>query len=271
MNLDHARIVLRPRTLAETFDLGLRWCSRVGGGLYLRLSAVVLLPAALLCWSLRVVFEYEWALVWLAAGAMAMVVQGPFTVAASRLMFEQEVTARSVLRQFVGRLGAYVVGLFVTRLILALASVLVVTIPFGWMMTAFVHEAVLLEGQGGLAASKRARTFLQGQGGTVFILGVGLAVAIGLFMTAADQVGMVLFDFTLQLGRPFGSLWDDGGSLTAMLGFFAAVPYVASVRFLQYIDSRTRRDGWDLQFAFLALTTAERAQGPARAEVGGAA
>lgn len=258
MNLQSARITLRPRTLAETFDLGLRWCSGVGGKLYLVLCAWVLLPAALACYGLRVLAEYEWALVWLIAVGLGMVLQGPFTIAASRLMFEPEVTARAVLRQFASRLGHYLVALVVTRVVIAGGLLTVFALPWTWGYCAFVHEAVLLEGQGAFAGVKRGGQFVAGQYGAVVALGMGLALAVCLFVVAADQAGGVLLEFTLQLGRPFGSLFDEGGSLTALIGFFAAVPYLASVRFLQYIDARTRRDAWDLQASFLALVVSQR-------------
>lgn len=258
MNLQEARIVLRPRKLAETFDLGLRWCASVGRVLYLKLALVVLLPAALACYALRVALEWEWSSVWLAAVAMAVVVQGPFTVAASRLMFEREVTARSVLRQFLGRFWGYLGGLIYTRVVQAIGALVVVAFPWAWAHGAFIHEAILLEGQGATGGAKRASSFVAGQYGPVITLGLCLGVAVCLFAVVADQIGAVVLDFGLQVGRPFESLWDDGGSLTALLGFFAGVPYLATVRFLQYIDARTRRDGWDLQFAFLGLVTAAK-------------
>ena len=59
-----------------------------------------------------------------------------------------------------------------------------------------------------------------------------------------------------QLGKPFGDLWDDGGSAYAIVGFFAALPLVATARFLAYIDGRTRQDGWDIQLRFMAIAAA---------------
>ncbi len=259
MNLQQARINLRPRKTPETFDLALRWTVGVGRRLYLVLAGLLLLPAALACYGLRAVGEWEWPEIWLVAVGLAMVLQGPFTIAASRLMFEPYVTARAVLGQFVKRLGAYLVGLIATRVVQAVGLLVVLGIPWTWAYGAFVHEAILLEGQGGVAGVQRSGKFVAGQYSTVIWLGLGLLTAFGLFIVAADQVGGVLFDFVLQLGRPFGDLMEDGGSLTALLGFFAAVPFVASVRFLQYIDARTRRDGWDLQFAFLSLVVAQQA------------
>ena len=259
MNLQQARIALRPRKTAETFDLALRWTVGAGGRLYLVLAALLLLPAALACYGLQAFAQWEWPAIWMVAVALAMVLQGPFTIAASRLMFEPHVTVRSVLGQFVRRFGAYLVGLVGTRIVQAVGGLVVLGIPWAWAYGAFVHEAILLEGQSGVAGVQRSGKFVAGQYSTVIWLGLGLLTAFCLFVVAADQVGAVLFDFVLQLGRPFGDLMEDGGSLTALLGFFAAIPFVASTRFLQYIDARTRRDGWDLQFAFLSLVVAQQA------------
>lgn len=257
MNLHQSRISLRPRKMAETFDLALRWCFSVGGGLYLRLTLVLLIPAALGCYALRVFAELEWALVWLIAVALAMFLQGPFTVAASRLMFEPEVTTRSVLGHFVKRFGAYLLAWVITRVLQFIGLLTGIGWLWTWAYGAFMHEAVLLEGHAGFAGVKRGGGFASGQYPSILIMGLGLLAAQALFVLAGDQVGSVLLDFTLQIGRPFDSLFDDGGSLTALLGFFVAVPYLVSVRFLQYIDARTRRDGWDLQASFLGVLVAD--------------
>ena len=43
----------------------------------------------------------------------------------------------------------------------------------------------------------------------------------------------------------------------AVIGFFAALPLVATARFLSYIDGRTRQDGWDIQLRFMSIAAAE--------------
>lgn len=258
MNLHQSRIILRPRKLAETFDLALRWCSSVGRALYLKLSVVLLLPAALGCYALRVFADLDWMLVWLIAAVTAMFLQGPFTVAASRLMFEPEVTARSVLGHFAKRSGAYLIAWVSTRVLQLIGLLTVLGWPWTWAYSAFMYEAILLEGHRGFAGVRRSGAFAAGQYPSICGMGVGLLAAHALFVVAADQLGYVMLDFTLQIGRPFDSLFGEGGSLTALLGFFAAVPYLVSVRFLQYIDARTRRDGWDLQASFLGVLVAEQ-------------
>ncbi len=266
MNLQQSRILLRPRKLAETFDLALRWCSSVGGALYLKLSLVLLLPAALGCYALRVFADFEWTQVWLVAVLAAMFLQGPFTVAASRLMFEPVITTRSVLSHFAKRFWAYLLAWVATRILQLIGLLTMLGWPWTWAYGAFVHEAILLEGHGGFAGVKRGGGFASGQYPGILTMGIGLLAAHAVIVVAADQVGFVLLDFTLQIGRPFESLFEDGGSLTALLGFFIAVPYLVSVRFLQYIDARTRRDGWDLQASFVGVLVADQT---AREQPGG--
>jgi hypothetical protein len=86
-----------------------------------------------------------------------------------------------------------------------------------------------------------------------------LAVPLGA-VVLVDLLGGQLLEFVFQLGRPLGSLFQDGGSAFAILGLLLAVPLSAAMRFLGYIDLRTRSEGWDIQLRFAAW--AEREQGP---------
>ena len=244
MNLDAARIVFRARTASETFDLALRWTVQVGGWLYVRLALFTLLPAAALCYLLQRFGEVEWSLIWVLALLLSVPLQGVFTIAASRLMFEREPTVRQILGHYVSRLPAYLATLFVRSFSIGLGVVTVVVLPWAWARVAFAHEACLLEAQGAVNANKRASEFVSGQYPDAMVTVFGLALATMVTVAASDQVGAAVFEFGLQLGRPLGSLFEDGGSLGALLGFFGVVPYVSSARFLAYIDGRTRRDGW---------------------------
>jgi hypothetical protein len=257
VNLGNAGVVLRPRSLAESVDLALTWCVKVGRGTYLRLALVVLLPAAVGCWLLRVLLEWEWAGVWIVAGLVASFLQAPFTMAAGAMMFERDVTARAVLGRFLRRLPAAFGVWVLAQLWLGLGLLLgFIGAVWTWPHVVFTREIVLLEGQGVGAAMTRARNFVARQTGDALFLVGAQAAVVAVFIVCFDQLDGALFDLALQLHRPFGEI-EDGGSLFTMLGMFAAVPYIATIRFLRYVDGRTRRDGWDLQLAFLALRVAE--------------
>jgi hypothetical protein len=253
MKLDESAIVLRPRTIAEVMDLACRF-GAVHARLYLRTSAATLLPCFALCLALRHALGWSWLSTWLAAAALATVAQGAFTVLVGRLLFSEALTTREVLSAFVRRLPSYLGALAVSRALLAASCLpLFLPLPFAWTLMLFQHEASLLEGAGPIASARRSARFIKGHGGTAFQLLLLLLLAQVAFIGAAEIFGDGLLDGLLQLGRPFGSLLHDGGTPFALLGFFASIPYVATARFLEYTDIRTRADGWDVQVRFMAI------------------
>lgn len=258
MNLSAAAVVLRPRPLSEVLDLASRLTFSVALGLYLRLAAAVLLPSLAVCLALRHAAGWSWAAVWLAALSLGVVVQGVFTVAVGRLMFSEHLGARAALRLFGKRLGAYLGALAASRFILgAAASVFLIGLPFAWPRLLFVHEASLLEGARPIEAVTRASRFVNGRLGEAFATLLALAGTQLAIVFTAEMLGQGIVDSVLQLGRPFGALFADGGSPYALAGFFLSIPYLSTARFLQYIDARTRADGWDVQLRFLAVASAD--------------
>lgn len=261
MNLADARVVLRPRGVGEIFDLSLRWQATVARGLYLRLAALTLLPAALVCYALVAFGDSSWFAAWALAAVLASILHGLFTLAASRLMFEQEVRTGAVLREFVQRTPAYLGALAVTGLFYALACLLAFLVPFVWLRTSVVREAVLLERAPALAALRRSKAVSERSTGSALGILLAQATLIGLSIFYADALAGMLFEFFLQMSHPLAEL-NGGGSLAGLLGLFAAVPLVATLRFFFYIDARTRLDGWDLQLSFSALAAREHVEGP---------
>lgn len=257
MNLADARVVLRPRTQAEILDLAALWCFAADRWLYARLAALVLLPSLAACVAARWLGEWSWVQVWSLAAALGTVSQGVFTVATSRALFQSDVGAWDVLGRFVRRLPSYLGALVVTRAILAAGAVTVVLLPSAWARVAMVHEASLLEGASPITASERAWQLARHRGTELVLLLGGLALALGGGIVALELLGHGLVELVLQLGRPFGELWEDGGSLYALVGFHCVIPYLAVARFLGYVDHRTRGDGWDIQLRFMALAAEE--------------
>lgn len=260
MNLGAAAIVLRPRTLAEVLDLACRFSFSTALGLHARLSALVLLPGFAACLALRHALGWGWIEVWAVAVLFASLAQGAFTLAVSRLLFSEELGARAVLRLFARRLGSYFVALFLSRLLLAVAALPgLVGLPLVWPRLLFVHEASLLEGARATDALRRANRFAIAAGDAIGALFALLGTQAGIVL-AAELLGQGLVDEVLQIGRPFGGLFTDGGSPYALCGFLLSVPYVATARFLKYIDARTRADGWDVQLRFMAIAAREAAE-----------
>lgn len=253
MKLDRAAIVLRPRTVAEVVDLAFRLTFSLALPLYAKLSAIVLLPVFAGLLALRYGAKWEWWSVWFLAIVLANVAQGVFTVAAGRLIFSEGLSVRDVLAGFGRRLPSYFAALVASRIVMAVAALPILALPFAWVALLFVHEASLLEGAGAVQACQRASRFVKGRGAQALgLLVLLLAGQLGAVLIC-ELLGQSLLDDVLQLGKPLGAAFEDGGSPFALAGLLASVPFVSTARFLQYIDTRTRADGWDIQVRFLAV------------------
>jgi hypothetical protein len=257
LNLGASAIVLRPRSVSEVVDLACRVCFSLAFGLYARLSAVVLLPLFVGLLVLRSVADLSWAIMWPLTIAAVAIVEGIFTVAASRLVFET-IGARAVLRLYGKRLGAFLGSLVIRALALLISPLtFFIALPFFAIRMLFLDEACLLEGLSGGRALERAQRLVQGRGGIAFQVILAHLVARAAFVLVADLLFQGLVDELFQLGQPFGSLLGDGGSPAALAGYLLSGPFIATARFLQYIDTRTRADGWDIQLRFTAIRARE--------------
>jgi hypothetical protein len=259
MDLSQARIVLRPRTLAECMDLALRLMV-AERALFLRLSTAVLLPTYALCLGLRHGLGWTVLGTWTAAFVLLSVVQGVFTVAMGHIAFSKGTRARTVLWESLPVAPRYIGAVFVARTASAAASVLALVGMFWpWSSWLYVHEVVILERAEIGAGLARATRLSRGSRS-----GLGLLLAMGMALTLAvagfEMLGDNLTSFVLQLGRPFGSLWEIGYTPFAMLGAFALTPWIAAARYLSYLDVRTRQDGWDLQVALTAAANEAHAR-----------
>jgi hypothetical protein len=247
VNLGNANVVLRPRSTLESLDLTLLFLVRLGGRQYLALSALVLVPALGVCLGLQLCWGLEWVNVWLVALPLGLWLQGVFTLAAGELMFADVLDLRQVLRRFRARLPAYTFALLGTRLLMALAASTLVLWPWAWLRYAFLPEALLLEGLPVARASGRSARLQVGTLGERLGLLVTVLCGLGLALLGAQVLGQGIVHDTLQLQLPWGDLLQDGGSAYAVVGWFAAVPVLSTLRFLRYIDARTRADAWDVQ------------------------
>ncbi|MGB1012914.1 MAG: hypothetical protein ACPG4T_02185 [Nannocystaceae bacterium] len=260
MNLSSARVVLRTRDLGELFDLGGRAVFALGGRLYLYLFVCTSLPLAVGFYLLHTLAEVEPTSIWLLAVMALWVNQGVYTIAASRLMFSEKVGFGEVVGQFLRRLPSYLIALMIAWIVLFLTSLLVIGFIWGLVWTLYIHEASLLEMQGPFAAFRRARVLARNNFPGLFGFS-SLTVLVAFFaIVSAEMLGHGLVDFVLQLGEPFGELQEDGISLYAMIGVFAMAPFWATVRFLFYIDGRTRQDGWDIQLRFSHLAAVDEGE-----------
>jgi MFS family permease len=248
VNLLAARVVLRQRSLADTLDLALPFCLTNKRPLGL-LSLVMLGPVAATLGFLRIAGHWSWVWVWLLCLAAALLVQGVFTVALGELLFKPaaEARTRTFVARFVRRLPALAFAVVVRQL---MSIFTLLTLAPG---SIFVPEAMLLEGATFRKALARSRALARNRLGSC--VGIWLATALlPVFgAVAMDVVCNAVVSFVLQLGHPAGQLFENGGSAFAVLGALLAVPLAAGVRFLGYVDLRTRKEGWDIQLRFVGL------------------
>lgn len=260
MNLARVNIAIRQRGVLETVDLSLPFSLRLGRKLYARLALATLLPAWLSCLAFGYLFGLHWGWLWLVALVESSLLQGVFTLAAGRLVFEDSVSARDVLKTFIRLLPGYASGLLASRFLIALSGLaFLFLLPVAWIRFAHVHEVLLLEGAELREMWARSGAVVKGQSGPaaqllICLLGVTLSGVV-----CAELMGMGIVSYLLQLGEPFGSLFEDGGSVYSLFGLFLSTPLVATARFLSYIDGRTRRDAWDVQVRFQQVRTEARA------------
>ncbi len=183
------------------------------------------------------------------------VLDGVFTVTLGELLFQEprDVRIGGILRRFFRRLSACVIAFVVRGVVLLASSVLIVMPFFLAPPSMFMTEALLLENATLGKALARSRALARNR--HISCLGLWLATltlpAFG--AVAMDVIGNSLVDFVLQMGRPTGELFEHGGSGFAVLGALLCVPAAAAMRFLYYIDLRTRKEGWDIQLRFVAL------------------
>jgi hypothetical protein len=257
-----ARVALRARSVLESADLALRFTM-----VHIRpvavLSALVALPGLASGLALRYVAGLSWVVVWSVSLALAGIAEGPFTVLFGRLALGTEATAREALTGFRARAIVYSLVLFAALVFqLAAASILLMPWVFAALATVFVPEVALLEGAR-MASIRRSLKVTTGFTGRVFGVVAVLLLSRLAIVGLADDALRRTIGMVLDLRIRTESLFEDGGSPYALVGLWLSVPVCASIRYFQYIDLRTIKEGWDLQRRFQLLAArlhAEAAQ-----------
>ena len=262
MNLGDSAVVLRPRSIAEIADLAFRLCFSLALPLYLRLMFFSILPAFGICLALHYWAELSWVQVWLVAILIMPFVEAPFSVAISQLMFSPKIGPKPVLTLLWKRFGSLIWSLIIRVVggLIGLFSFFTL-LPFVFIRLLLLDEACLLEGLSGNRAYQRTHRLVESRGagsGLLFVMLLG-AIRVGSVILAELACDGIIKDL-LQFGRPMGWLFRDGGSPASLAGFFLAIPIVATARFLYYIDTRTRADGWDIQLRFHGIRARAEAE-----------
>jgi hypothetical protein len=248
-----SRIVLRERTILDVFDLALRFMVE-NGRLYAIIAAAVVLPAYVLTCAAGSTLGWGWG--WCFAFVLAMLAQGPFTLLASRLVFESRVRARDVLLAALRASPRHFGAQLVVALLVA-GGALLFFLPAIWLATIFrfVSEVVALEESSTLSALGRSQRIVNTQSGEgLLAVLLSLLFAFASVVIVGDIAGRRLLSELLEV-RPPPGLFDAGGNFLAAFGFWLFVPFHATARFLLYVNFRTRSEGWDVQTRFFALAT----------------
>jgi len=251
MNVLQTKVALRERTLSEVFDLAFRFAIVRGGRRYLRLWLLVCAPLLAACVWLRR-SGADWPGVWALALAGFVVAQTPFTLSGSRLLLSDELSLAEVLKMSARRIPGQLAMHAVALVVLATTALVVFPLPIIAARFVYLAEISLLEGSGLIRAYERGTRLAKSRlPQAVETCGLLLALLTA-FMLGAEVSGRAIQVDLLSFPPPSDAL-SSGGSWFALCGFFAAVPFVATARFLSYIDGRTRREAWDVQLRFTEL------------------
>lgn len=250
MNIATARVAFRERALVDVLDLALRFVV-VHAAVYAKVAAAVLLPAFAVAWAASAAFG--WVAGWAVAVALASLVTLPFTLLASRLVFEDVPRARDVLRASWQAVGSVVVLRIVSLVAFVLGATFFV-VPAFWLgaTLVFLDEVKLLEGAPLASALGRTQRLASSSFGGAMLAYLLLLASRLAVVVLADVAGRTMIGELFQF-RPPASLFATGGSVLGLLGLFAVAPFFATARFFAYLDVRTRTEGWDVQTRFAAL------------------
>jgi hypothetical protein len=251
MSLDvlRARVAFRDRAFIDVMDLALRFLV-VHGKLYARVAALAVLPCVAL--TLLVASTLGWLEAWLFALLLSFVAQVPFTVLASRLVFEDHVSVGAVVRAAAAEIPRVIAMRVLWLGAVTFSSLLVV--PGVWLGAIFLYvdEVMILERSPVGPAFGRSQRIASGSMGETFAAVAMLLVVPPLAVLMADVGGRAVIGELLQFRTP-EPFWSQGGSVLAVIGGFAVIPYVATARFFTYLNVRTRAEGWDIQTRFAAV------------------
>lgn len=263
MNLDELSVAVRERTLPELFDLSVQLCRRHAVQLAI-LSLTGFLPWILLDWLLlKDASDDSWLpLAWLIAllVAQAPIATAPITAFLGEAMFNHRPTMRGAWASTVKRLRA----LLLVSLMRGAAPLLGVLVfsragdgfpGFILLIALIFHpvhavEVILLERQPIRPSLRRANQLMSSwrSEGVGHLLASACLIVGGCLMAAHAGAEVINLLFWNWIDLSEWERWfHPGVSLVALLLPWPFIAYLAVVRFLAYIDLRTRREGWEIE------------------------
>lgn len=257
-----ARIVLRPRSLDETFDLAIRYF-RATMRDFMKMYAIFTIVITGGIVGAAIFFDLSFEVQGALAVAIVPFYERVVTVFAGRHLFANPTSVSAafgaVLKRF-AFLSMHAAIILAPVLMILLSDDEGTMAAFGVMLGLawglfvvpshmHVTEVVLLEQLPAGRAMKRARILLHNSFGRA----LGSFVFTG--VVRGCVVAMVYFGLNFVVGfvLQFESASEHLGPYFAVFGYVLAAPYVALARLFDYVDARTRREGWDIQVRFNAI------------------
>ena len=240
MRLEDITVVVRPRGVAELFDLALLLIRRHPVRLLLAFAIGVAPCAGLTAWMLAGVAReglHHWLLM-LSVYALSGVMTAVLTAFLGLAMFAHRPTVRQALGMAWRSLPVLLL-LVPWRLLCAVA---VVILP--WSLP-HLCEVAVLERLGLGRAWSRAAAMQR------------VSMPRSFALVCADAIGLLLVGFAVQGLFDMGNLlrfgshgWSDDtgyGMFALHVTLWCAAGFLGVVRFCAYIDLRIRHEGWDVE------------------------
>ena len=249
MNIDRTTIVVRERRLPELYDLALLVIRRHFWALGL-LALIGCGPFVVLNWWLLASTQSENWWSWYPC-LLLIALEGPFATAPisaylGTALFDEQPRVVAALRQGLARWWALLLfGLY--RGMLGLFPILLMLYP------PHAAEVCVLERQPLGATWRRANALhtVWSSEWVTHLMIAGPLLAIGLLslIGALETVTSLLLHADLLGEDDALNVYIPSASFAPHLAAWFVMSYLAVVRFLSYIDLRTRREGWEIDLA----------------------
>ena len=247
-----SRVALRDRPFVDVLDLSFRFLRDAFGPL--AKLALIVLPLPV---GATVVLGYAagWWWAWSFALLASPFVSAPFTVLVGQFVFERDPSVKVALARGLRAMPRLLVVSLVLGLGVA-AGIFFFVLPALWISTVavFVIDVLLLERAGIIGAFERSMRLAARAPGDATLVRLATLTLLVVAPIVVDQIGHIALANVFQVAGPT-PLFESGGSWLPVVGFWLAVPYATVLRFLVYINVRTRTEGWDIQTAFATLTS----------------
>ncbi|MFO0723547.1 MAG: hypothetical protein U1E65_07195 [Myxococcota bacterium] len=263
-----ARVVLRPRSIDEVMDLALSYV-RTFRRDFARLLLALVLPAMAVIAALKYFLQLDWFQVWVLAFVFAPLLERVTIAYAGRHLFGNKPSLwtagkQALRRPFLALFAACLIPLpwvptlmtaFDDSVWLSLSALMLFFWVFVLAWALYLSVVVVLEGLPLFAAMRRAGVLISYRmGRAIGFVGLSTFTRV-LFALVAELSVAFLVSFLLQLGNPLDTLWENFGSWASVTGYLVAAPFVALARLFDYVDGRTRLEGWDIQVRLKAIAT----------------